>query len=119
MGGFPQGGMQGGITPQHTGDGSPSRMSPVSQSPMQPSFPQNPSVDPRSMMTPQQQQALAGMNPQQRQLYLMQQQMMRGGQAAGGGINPQMMNPQQVMQERMRMAQAQAQAGHRSDKVRR
>ncbi|KAI1785341.1 hypothetical protein LXA43DRAFT_976283 [Ganoderma leucocontextum] len=117
MGGYPQSGMQAGITPQHSGDGSPSRMSPVSQqSPMQPSFPQAPTGDPRSMMTPQQQQALANMNPQQRQLFLMQQQMMRGGQAGGGGMNPQMMNQQQVMQERMRieqqrMAQAQAQAG--------
>ncbi|TBU61264.1 hypothetical protein BD310DRAFT_946699 [Dichomitus squalens] len=115
MGAFPQGGMQGGLTPQHTGDGSPSRMSPVSQSPMQPSFPQNAPGDPRSMMTPQQQQVLASMNPQQRQLYLMQQQMLRGGQQVGGGMNPQMMNPQQVMQERMRieqqrLAQAQAQA---------
>ena len=124
MGGFPQGGMQGGVTPQHTGDGSPSRMSPVSQqSPMQPSFPQVPTGDPRSMMTPQQQQALANMNPQQRQLFLMQQQMMRGGQGGGGGggsggMNPQMMNQQQVMQERMRLEQqrmAQAQAGSPSN----
>ncbi|KAI0751210.1 hypothetical protein C8Q80DRAFT_1268487 [Daedaleopsis nitida] len=112
MGGFPQGGMQGGIV-QHSGDGSPSRMSPVSQqSSMQPSFSQGNTVgDPRSMMTPQQQQMLASLTPHQRQLVLMQQQMMRGG----GNMNQQMMNQQQMMQERMRLeqqriAQAQAQA---------
>ena len=116
-GGFSQGGgMPGGIVPQHSGDGSPSRMSPVSQqSPMQSSFaPGNAAGDPRAMMTPQQ---LASMTPHQRQLLLMQQQMMRGGSAAGGGMNPQMMNQQQqMMQERLRleqqqrMAHAQAQA---------
>ena len=36
------------------------------------------------MMTPQQQQAFANMDPRQRQLYLMQQQMMRGAGGAGG-----------------------------------
>ncbi|KAI0773731.1 hypothetical protein C8Q74DRAFT_1368292 [Fomes fomentarius] len=119
MGGFPQGGMQGSIS-QHSGDGSPSRMSPVSQhSPMQQSFSQgNSSGDPRATLTPQQQQALANMTPPQRQLLLMQQQMMRGGGGGGsggggggGGMNPQM--HQQIMQERMRLEQqriAQAQA---------
>ncbi len=113
MGGFPQGGMQGSIAPQHSGDGSPSRMSPVSHhSPMQQSFSQgNLSGDPRATLTPQQQQALANMTPPQRQLLLMQQQMMRGGGGGGGGMNPQM--HQQIMQERMRLEQqriAQAQA---------
>ncbi|KAI0722019.1 hypothetical protein C8T65DRAFT_172759 [Cerioporus squamosus] len=114
MGGLPQGGMQGGLVSQHSGDGSPSRMSPVSQqSPMQSSFSQgNSTGDPRSMLTPQQQQTLAAMNPQQRQLFLMQQQMLRGG-GGGAGMTPQMMNQQQMMQERMRLEQqrlAQAQA---------
>ncbi|RDX52942.1 hypothetical protein OH76DRAFT_1343952 [Lentinus brumalis] len=106
MSGLPQGGMQGPLVPQHSGDGSPSRMSPVSQqSPMQPSYPPG---DPRSMLTPQQQQTFASLNPHQRQLWAMQQQMLRGGGGGGSGMNPQMMNQQQMMQERMRLAQAQA-----------
>ncbi|OBZ71869.1 hypothetical protein A0H81_08086 [Grifola frondosa] len=110
------------------GDGSPTRVSPVSQQgPMQAqsplgSFPYSGHVsnpaDPRtalSGLTPQQQQAmLANMPSQQRQLLLMQQQMMRGANV-GNVPNPagMMSTPQMLAaaQERMRLDQRMSQMG--------
>ncbi|KAH9938695.1 uncharacterized protein B0H18DRAFT_23537 [Fomitopsis serialis] len=63
-------------------------------------------------LTPQQQAFLAGMTPQQKQLYLMQQQMRNGGMSNQAMMNPQLMAAaQERMQQQQRMAQASMNAG--------
>lgn len=117
-----------GSSPQlNMQNGSPTRVSPVSHQQSMPSamnqnfpFPnQTPgtSIDPRlfSTLTPQQQANLSAMNPQQRQLFLLQQQqnLMRGGQHSnpgmgnpGGMMNPQMLAAaQERLQQQARMSQ--------------
>ncbi|KAH9950162.1 hypothetical protein B0H21DRAFT_27595 [Amylocystis lapponica] len=136
--GFQQGGMSNfgaggsGSSQIPTQGGSPTRVSPVSHSPMQgqsssaAGFPytshgtnSTAGLDPRTMpqgLTQQQQAAFASLNPQQRQLFLMQQQqMMRGGNGSNSMINPQAVA---AAQERMRQEQqqrmAQASLAHQS-----
>lgn len=57
---------------------------------------------------PQQQQFLASLNPQHKQLYLMQQQqhMRNSGMSNPGMMNPQMMAAQERMQQQQRITQA-------------
>jgi len=110
---------------------SPTRVSPVSHqssmsSPMSqgypfPNQPSNTSIDPRlfNSLTPQQQANLSAMNPQQRQLVLLQQQqLIRGGQQSNPGMmNSGMMNPQMLaaaqerLQHQARMSQASSPTG--------
>lgn len=106
--GFPQG--AGGAGAMGVPNGSPTRMSPSGQQnsmQQQGGFPfPGGSGGPSNTMglTPAQQATLANMNPQQRQLFLLQhqqqQQMMRGSNAQNNAMmNQQMFNPAQ--QQRM------------------
>ena len=91
-------------------NGSPTRMSPSGQqTPMQQQggypFPGGGGAPNNMGLTPAQQANLAQMNPQQRQLFLLQhqQQMMRGG---GNAQNAAMMNQQMFNAQQQRMAGA-------------
>ncbi|KAJ7283345.1 hypothetical protein C8J57DRAFT_1675892 [Mycena rebaudengoi] len=117
-------GVGGGGFPGQTSPVSPiASMGGPSQSPQNPMFPMNASMDLRAMNSTPLPGGGGGMNmgmngmnisPQQRQLLLMQQQQRGGGGGGGGGMgnpnpgmgmSPQQMAFQQQQQERMRMEQ--------------
>lgn len=111
---FPGGGIPAISNPSLAGalqNGSPTRSSPISQQPNVASqsqqaglFPnQAGGMDPRAALlaslTPQQQASLASMNPQQRQLFLMQQQQaLQRGNSTSGMMNQQMLSQQRMAQ---------------------